>query len=35
VRIRERLALHAGRAVTLLPNLFGSLAMYRCSGKSA
>jgi methionine biosynthesis protein MetW len=35
VRIRERLALHAGRAVTLLPNLFGSLAMYRCSANGA
>jgi len=31
VRIRERLALHDGRAVTWLPNLLGSIAVYRCS----
>ena len=31
VKIRERLALHQGRPVTLLPNLLGSLAMYRCT----
>ena len=31
VRIRERLALHAGRPVTFLPNLLGSLAVYRCA----
>jgi methionine biosynthesis protein MetW len=31
VRIRERLVLHAGRPVTFLPNLFGSVAMYRCT----
>ena len=31
VRIRERLALHVGRPVTFLPNLFGSVAMYRCA----
>ncbi len=31
VRIRERLALHEGRAVTFLPNLLGSLAVYRCA----
>lgn len=31
VRIRERLVLHGGRAVTWLPNLFGSVAVYRCS----
>jgi methionine biosynthesis protein MetW len=31
VKIRERLALHEGRPVTWLPNLFGSLAVYRCT----
>jgi methionine biosynthesis protein MetW len=31
VRIRERLVLHDGRAVTWLPNLLGSIAVYRCS----
>ena len=31
VRIRERLVLHQGKAVTLLPNLLGSLAVYRCT----
>ena len=31
VRIRERLVLHAGHAVTFLPNLLGSLAVYRCT----
>jgi methionine biosynthesis protein MetW len=31
IRIRERLALHAGHAVTWLPNLLGSIAVYRCS----
>jgi methionine biosynthesis protein MetW len=31
IRIRERLALHDGRAVTWLPNLLGSIAVYRCS----
>ena len=31
VRIRERLVLHGGRPVTFLPNLFGSVAMYRCT----
>jgi methionine biosynthesis protein MetW len=30
-RIEERLVLHAGQAVSLLPNLFGSLAVYRCT----
>ena len=29
-RIRERLVLHAGKPVTILPNLLGSLAVYRC-----
>ena len=32
VRIRERLVLHAGAPVTFLPNLLGSLAVYRCTG---
>jgi methionine biosynthesis protein MetW len=31
IRIRERLVLHEARAVTLLPNLLGSLAVYRCT----
>ena len=31
VRIRERLVLHDGRAVTWLPNLLGSVAVYRCT----
>ena len=31
VRIRERLVMHAGRPITFLPNLFGSVAMYRCT----
>jgi len=31
IRIEERLVLHAGRTVSLLPNLFGSLAVYRCT----
>ena len=31
IRIRERLALHEGKPVGLLPNLFGSLAVYRCT----
>jgi methionine biosynthesis protein MetW len=31
VRIRERVALHEGRQVNFLPNLFGSLAVYRCA----
>ena len=31
VRIRERLALHQGRQINFLPNLFGSLAVYRCA----
>jgi methionine biosynthesis protein MetW len=31
VRIRERLVLHGGRPVTFLPNLLGSLAVYRCT----
>ena len=31
VRIRERLVLHSGKPVTFLPNLLGSLAVYRCT----
>jgi methionine biosynthesis protein MetW len=31
VRIRERLVLHEGHAVTWLPNLLGSVAVYRCA----
>ena len=31
IRIRERLVLHEGRPVSLMPNLLGSLAVYRCT----
>ncbi len=31
IRIRERVALHQGQQVSFLPNLFGSLAVYRCA----
>ncbi|HEY5900113.1 MAG TPA: methionine biosynthesis protein MetW [Burkholderiales bacterium] len=31
IHIRERLALHEGKPVTVMPNLLGSLAMYRCT----
>ena len=31
IRIREKLVMHQGRPVTLLPNVLGSLAMYRCT----
>ena len=31
VRIKERLALHESRPVTMLPNLLGSVAVYRCA----
>jgi len=31
VKIRERLVLHDGSAVTFMPNLLGSLAVYRCT----
>jgi methionine biosynthesis protein MetW len=31
VRIRERLVLHDGHAVSFLPNLLGSHAVYRCT----
>jgi methionine biosynthesis protein MetW len=30
-RIEERLVLHSGQSVNFLPNLFGSLAVYRCT----
>jgi methionine biosynthesis protein MetW len=33
IRIRERLVLNAGRPITLLPNLLGSLAVYRCTAQ--
>ena len=31
VRIRERIVLHQGKPITFLPNLLGSLAVYRCT----
>ncbi len=31
IKIRERLVLHDGKPVTVLPNLLGSLAVYRCT----
>ena len=31
LRIKERVVLHAGKHVSLLPNLLGSLAVYRCA----
>jgi len=31
VRIKERVALHNGRTVNILPNLLGSTAVYRCT----
>jgi len=31
LKIEERVVLHEGRPVTLLPNLLGSLAVYRCA----
>lgn len=31
VRILERVVLHKGEAVSFMPNLFGSLAVYRCA----
>jgi methionine biosynthesis protein MetW len=31
VRIRERLVLHDGKPVSVMPNLLGSLAVYRCT----
>ena len=35
VKIKERLALHEGKPVTTLPNLLGSIAVYRCTNGSA
>ena len=32
-RIKERLALHEGHPVTALPNLLGSIAVYRCTAQ--
>jgi methionine biosynthesis protein MetW len=32
-RIRERLIFDGGRAITLMPNLLGSLAVYRCTAQ--
>ena len=34
LRIRERLVLHRGKGVTWLPNLRGSVAVYRCTADS-
>lgn len=34
IRVLERVVLHAGRPVTLLPNLLGSLAVFRFEKKS-
>ena len=34
VRIRERLVLHRGKVVSWLPNLRGSVAVYRCTADS-
>ena len=31
IRISERLVLHQGKPVTVMPNLLGSLAVYRCT----
>jgi len=31
IRIREKLVMHQGRPITLLPNVLGSLAVYRCT----
>jgi methionine biosynthesis protein MetW len=31
IRIRERLVLHEGKPVSVMPNLLGSLAVYRCT----
>ncbi len=31
VRVEERLVLHAGKSVAVMPNLLGSLAVYRCT----
>ena len=31
IRIGERLVLHGGKAVSIMPNLLGSVAVYRCT----
>ena len=31
IRIREKLVMHQGKPVTVLPNILGSLAVYRCT----
>jgi len=31
IRLRERLVLHQGKPVSMMPNLLGSLAVYRCT----
>ena len=33
IRIGERLVLHGGRPVTVMPNLLGSVAVYRCTAQ--
>jgi len=33
IRIGERLVLHGGKPVSVMPNLFGSVAVYRCTGQ--
>ena len=33
VKVRERVVLHDGHSVSVLPNLLGSLAVYRCEGQ--
>jgi homoserine O-acetyltransferase/O-succinyltransferase len=33
IRIRERLVMHDGRPVTFMPNLAGSVAVYRCTAQ--
>jgi methionine biosynthesis protein MetW len=33
IRIRERLVLHEGAPVTLMPNFLGSIAVYRCTAR--
>jgi methionine biosynthesis protein MetW len=33
IRIRERLVLHDGKPVGVMPNLLGSLAVYRCTAE--
>jgi methionine biosynthesis protein MetW len=33
IRIGERLVLHGGKAVSIMPNLLGSVAVYRCTAQ--